>query len=132
MSLSDPIADFLTRIRNASRAKLRFVDVRWSKIVQNMADVLKEANLVDQYLVRELDGKMQMRLFLRYDLKGQSIIRGLKRISKPGRRIFAPCDQIASVFNGLGISVLSTSQGVLSGHEARKKRVGGEVLCYVW
>ena len=132
MSLSDPIADFLTRIRNASRAKLRYVDVRWSKLVQNMADVLKEANLVDQYLVREMDGKMQMRLFLRYDLKGQSIIRGLKRISKPGRRVFASCDQIASVFNGLGISVLSTSQGVLAGHDARKKRVGGEVLCYVW
>lgn len=132
MSLSDPIADFLTRIRNATKAKVRYVDVRWSKLVQNIADVLKEANLVDQYLVREMDGKKEMRLFLRYDMKGQSIIRGLKRVSKPGKRFFAPCDQIESVFNGLGISVLSTSQGVLCDREARKRRVGGEVLCYVW
>lgn len=132
MSLSDPIADFLTRIRNASRAKLRYVDVRWSKLIQNLADVLKASHLVEQYLVREVEGKMQMRLFLKYDSQGHSIIRGLKRVSKPGKRVFAPCDQIASVFNGLGITVLSTSQGVLSGHDARLKRVGGEVLCNVW
>lgn len=132
MSVSDPIADFLTRIRNASCAKLRYADIRWNKLVQNMADVLKEANLIDQYLVRDLNGKMQMRIFLKYDLRGRSILRGLKRVSSPGCRVYVTKDRIASVFNGLGISILSTSQGVLSGHAARNRGVGGEVLCFVW
>lgn len=132
MSLSDPIADFLTRIRNASRAKLRYVDVRWSTLVQNMSDVLKSSCLIDHYLVREVDGKMQMRVFLRYDQRGRSLIRGLKRVSKPGNRIYVNHDRIPSVFNGLGISIISTSRGVVSSHEARKNGIGGEVLCHAW
>ena len=132
MSLSDPLADFLTRVRNASTAKLKYTDVRWSKLVQHMADVLRGENFIEQYLVRELDGKMQMRVFLKYDRRGRPIIRSVKRVSTPGRRVYTTQDQIDSVFNDLGISILSTSQGVLSGKEARKRRVGGEVLCYVW
>ena len=132
MSLSDPIADFLTRIRNASRAKQRYVEVRWSLLIQSMSDVLKSFHLIDQYLVREMDGKMEMRVFLRYDKSGHPIIRGLKRVSTPGRRVYVTRDRIPNVFNGLGISIVSTSRGVMSSHDARKNGVGGELLCYAW
>ncbi len=132
MSLSDPIADFLTRLRNGSQAGHRHVDVMWSKLVQNIAEVMKENGFIEQYLVREVDGKQEMRVFLKYNAMRKSVIRGLKRISVPGRRRYVGAEHVPSVFNGLGISVISTSQGVLSSHEARKRHVGGEVLCYVW
>jgi len=132
MSLSDPIADFLTRVRNGSLAKQRYVDVRWSKIVQNMCDVLKEAHFIDQYLVREQEGKMEMRVFLRYDQRGRPLIRGLKRVSTPGNRVYVSRERVPGVFNGLGISIVSTSRGVMSNHEAHKSGVGGEVLCKAW
>ena len=132
MSLSDPIADFLTRVRNGSQAKQRYVDVRWSKIVQHMCDVLKESHFIDQYLVREQEGKMEMRVFLRYDQRGRPLIRGLKRVSTPGNRVYVSRDRIPGVFNGLGISIVSTSHGVMSSHEAHKSGVGGEVLCKAW
>ncbi|MGR3951432.1 MAG: 30S ribosomal protein S8 [Chlamydia sp.] len=132
MSLSDPIADFLTRLRNASTAGHRHTDVMWSKLIQSMAEILKSTGFIEQYLVREVDGKNEMRVFLKYNAMRKPIIRGLKRISLPGRRRYVGADHIPSVFNGLGISIISTSQGILSSHEARKKHVGGEVLCYVW
>ena len=132
MSFSDPIADFLTRVMNASRAKIRYVDVRWNRLIENMADVLKASNLIEHYLVRQVGQKTEMRVFLKYDMNGKSLIHGIKRKSKPGRRMYTASSDVASVVNGLGISILTTSQGVLSGEEARKRNVGGEVLCYVW
>lgn len=132
MCLSDPIADFLTRLRNGSTAGHRHVDVRWSKFVQNVAQVMKDVGFIEQYLVREIDGKHEMRVFLKYNAMRKPVIRGLKRVSVPGRRRYVSADKVPSVFNGLGISIVSTSQGVLSSSEARKRNVGGELLCYVW
>ncbi|KAM9975526.1 hypothetical protein ACTFIW_012110 [Dictyostelium discoideum] len=129
MSLKDLIADFLTRLRNAYTAGHRHTDVMRSKPIQSMAVVLKSTGFIEQYIVRE-DGKNEMRLFLKYNAMRKPI--GLKRISLPGRRRYVGADHITSVFNGLGISIISTSQGILSSHEALKKHVGGEVLFYVW
>lgn len=130
--LNDPLADFLTRIRNATTAGHRFVDVRWSVMNQNMATVLKEQKFVEHFLVKHEDGKGTLRIFLKYIDGKQSLIRGIRKISNPGRRRYVGREEIPRVFNGLGISIVSTSQGVLVGHEARKRGVGGELLCYVW
>jgi small subunit ribosomal protein S8 len=132
MSQSDPIADFLTRVRNASDARLRYADVRWSKAVQHIAEVLKSAHFIEHILVRTDDGFPKMRVFLKYGTKKTPIIRGLRRVSTPGRRRYVACKEIPSVMNGLGLTVMSTPQGVMSGKNAREKHVGGEVLCYVW
>ncbi len=132
MSQSDPIADFLTRVRNASDAKLRYADIRWNKTVQHIAEVLKNANFIEHILVRTDDGFPQMRVFLKYGVKRAPIIRGLRRVSSPGCRRYVGAKKIPSVMNGLGLTVMSTPQGVMSGKSAREKGVGGEVLCYVW
>lgn len=132
MSCNDPIADLLTRIRNASMARHRFVDVQWSNMLQNIAQVLKNESFIEHFLVREQDGKTEMRIFLRYSSTRQPLIRGLTRVSNSGRRRYIGYDEIPRVFNGLGISILSTSKGVLVGSEARNRKVGGELLCYVW
>lgn len=132
MSQSDPIADFLTRVRNASDAKLRYADIRWNKTVQHIAEVLKNAHFIEHILVRTDDGFPQMRVFLKYGAKRSPIIRGLRRVSSPGCRRYVGCDKIPSVMNGLGLTVMSTPQGVMSGKSARERGVGGEVLCYVW
>jgi small subunit ribosomal protein S8 len=129
MSQSDPIADFLTRVRNASDARLRYADIRWNKTVQRIAEVLKEAYFIEHILVRTDDGIPKMRVFLKYGAKKTPIIRGLRRVSSPGCRRYVGNDR---VMNGLGLTVMSTPQGVMSGKNAREKRVGGEVLCYVW
>jgi small subunit ribosomal protein S8 len=132
MSIHDPIADLLTRIRNASRAHHRYVDVRWSVLLQNIVQVLVEEQFVEHFLVKEEDKKATMRIFLRYTESREPLIRGLKKQSNPGCRRYVGYKKIPSVFNNLGISILSTSQGVLSGAEARKRKLGGELLCYVW
>lgn len=132
MSQSDPIADFLTRVRNASSAGLRYADIRWSKAVQYIAEVLKEAQFIEHILVRDEDGIMKMRVFLKYGAKRSPIIRGLRRVSKPGSRRYVSSGKIPTVMNGLGLVVMTTPQGVMSGRLAREKCVGGEVLCYVW
>ncbi len=132
MSMSDPIADLLTRLRNASTAHLRYVDVRWSKLKQNVVQVLKDHQYVNGFLVKEADGIITMRIFLRYNQARLPIIRGMKRVSTPGRRRYVGTQDIPRVFNGMGISILTTPQGVISGDEARKRGVGGEVLCIVW
>jgi small subunit ribosomal protein S8 len=132
MSQSDPIADFLTRVRNASDARLRYADIRWNKTVQHIAEVLKEANFIEHILVRTDDGIQKMRVFLKYGVKKTPIIRGLRRVSSPGCRRYVGCNRIPSVMNGLGLTVISTPQGVMSGKNAREKGVGGEVMCYVW
>ncbi len=130
MALSDTIADFLTRLRNAKQARLCYVDVLCSKMNVNLARVLKEAGFVDDFLVSE--EKRKVRVFLRYTPGRGTTLHGLRRISKPGLRRYIGHDRIPKVLGGLGIAILSTPLGVIDGESARRARVGGEVLCYVW
>ncbi len=131
MSLSDPIADLLTRIRNASNAKHERVDVPASKMKNEIARLLKEGGYVKNFKV--IDDKKQgiLRIYLKYDEENKGIL-NVRRISRPGRRVYVDSLHIPKVLNGLGISILSTSKGILTDKEARKSNVGGEVLCYVW
>jgi small subunit ribosomal protein S8 len=130
---SDPIADFLTRIRNATKAQHRYVDVDWSRMKQNIADILKAHGFIESYLVK-LDNKQRgtMRIFLKYTDGRQPVIQGIKRVSKPGLRQYVGHQDIPRFYGGLGLSILSTSKGVLAGFDAMTKQVGGELLCLVW
>ncbi|MFW6324359.1 MAG: 30S ribosomal protein S8 [Desulfovibrionales bacterium] len=127
MAVVDPIADFLTRIRNAHSALHRTVDVPASKAKQAMAEILKEEGYVEDFAARDRD----LRIQLRY-MDGKPLIAGLKRVSKPGRRVYVGSSDIPLVQNGLGICILSTSRGILEGSKARAENVGGELLCEVW
>ncbi len=132
MSLTDPIADMLTRIRNGSKAKFEKVDVPSSKLKREIAKILKEEGFIKNFKVITDDRQHEIvRVFLKYDVNRKGIIH-LKKISKPGRRIYVGNDRIPSVMSGLGVSILSTSKGILTDRSARKANVGGEVLCYVW
>ncbi len=132
MVMTDPIADMLTRIRNASMVYHDSVDVPASNLKKEVARILKEEGFIRDYRVID-DGKQGIvRLYLKYGANRERVISGLKRISKPGRRVYARRDEIPRVLGGLGIAVLSTSKGVMSDKEARKQGVGGEVVCYVW
>lgn len=131
MTLSDPIADMLTRIRNASRARHEKVDIPASRTKSQIARILKENGYIKNFKIID-DGKQGvLRIYLKYDENKMGVI-NLKRISKPGRRVYVDASHIPRVLNGLGISILTTSQGIMAGEEARKKNIGGEVLCYVW
>ena len=132
MSITDSVADLLTRIRNASSVHHKYVDVNWSKLNENIVNVLKDKRFVNHYLVKHEDGKSTMRIFLRYTTSRDPVIQGIKRLSTPGCRRYVAHDEIPRVFNGLGISILSTSKGVLAGSNARRDKVGGELLCSVW
>lgn len=128
----DPIADYLTRIRNAQQAGHRRVDIPASKLKRAMTKILIDKGFVSRY-ININDGKQGMlRLFLKYDAYGQPVIKELKRRSKPGLRVYCNADEIPRALNGLGIVILSTSHGVMTDKEARKLRVGGEVLCSVY
>lgn len=132
MVMTDPVADMLTRIRNASMVYHDSVDVPASNFKKELARILKEEGFVRDYRVIE-DGKQGIvRLYLKYGAERQRVISGLKRISKPGRRVYARQDQVPRVLGGLGVAVISTSQGVMSDRQARQQGVGGEVVCYVW
>ena len=132
MTMTDPIADMLTRIRNANVVKHETVDVPASNIKKELARILLEEGFVRGYDVIE-DGKQGIiRIQLKYGQTGERVISGLKRISKPGMRVYAAKQEIPRVLNGLGISVISTSKGILTDKQARKENVGGEVICYVW
>ncbi|TQQ84310.1 30S ribosomal protein S8 [Peptacetobacter hominis] len=132
MTMTDPIADMLTRIRNANTVKHETVDVPASNIKKEIARILLEEGFVKGYDVIE-DGKQGIiRLQLKYGVEGERVISGLKRISKPGMRVYSAKDEIPKVLNGLGIAIISTSKGILTDKEARKENVGGEVICYVW
>lgn len=131
MSLSDPIADMLTRVRNGSRAKHEKVDIPASKIKSEIARLFKEEGYVKNYKVID-DGKQGiLRIYLKYDEEDSGVI-NVKRVSRPGRRIYVDSLHIPKVLNGLGMSILSTSKGILTDKQARKHNVGGEVLCHVW
>lgn len=132
MGMTDPIADMLTRIRNASSVFHESVDVPASKIKKELARILKEEGYIRDYKVND-DGKQGvLRIYLKYAPPKRQVITGVKRISKPGRRVYAKSDQIPRVLGGLGVAVLSTSRGLMTDREARKQRIGGEVICYVW
>ena len=132
MVMMDPIADFLTRIRNASMAKFERVDIPSSKMKLSLAKMLKEEGYIKNYKLIKDKKQGTIRLYLKYDQDNLPIIGGLERISKPSCRVYVRHDQIPHVLNGLGTAVLSTSKGVLTDREARKKKVGGELLCKVW
>jgi len=130
--MTDPIAEMLTRIRNALQASHENVDIPNSKLKTSIAQVLKEEGYIKNYKVIE-DGKQGiLRIYLKYDDKGEPVIAGLKRVSKPSRRVYAGYEDIPKVLNGYGINIISTSKGVMTDRKARKIRVGGEILCSVW
>ena len=132
MSMTDPLADMFTRIRNGSKAKFEKVDVPSSQLKREVAKILKEEGFIKSFKVITDDLKHEViRVFLKYDENRKGIIH-IRRVSKPGRRIYTKTDRIPSVMGGLGLSILSTSKGVLTDQSARKANVGGEVLCHVW
>jgi small subunit ribosomal protein S8 len=130
---TDPIADFLTRIRNAIHARKDRVDIPWSRLKEALTKVILEEGFIREYSVVEEEAKTPwLRVWLKYDTNGQSVVRGLKRLSKPSLRTYVGAEAIPSVQNGLGINVLSTSQGIMVDRQARKLHVGGELLCRIW
>ena len=130
--MTDPIADMLTRIRNANVVKHETVDVPASNMKKELSRILLEEGFIRGYDVIE-DGKQGIiRIQLKYGQTGERVISGLKRISKPGMRVYAAKHEVPRVLNGLGISIISTSKGILTDKQARKANVGGEVICYVW
>lgn len=129
---SDPIADLLTRIRNASRAEHEKVDVPASKIKARVAEILKDEGFIKNYRVLEDNKQGTLRIYLKYGPGNEKIISGLVRVSTPGRRMYVAHDKIPSILAGMGVTIVSTPRGVLTDREARKQKVGGEVLAYVW
>lgn len=129
--LTDPIADMLTRIRNANQMRNKQVEVPASKIKLEIARILKEEGFIEDFKVESRDVQDVIMLNLKYNNK-ERVITGLKRISKPGLRVYAKTDEVPRVLNGLGIAILSTSKGVVSDKQARAERLGGEVLAYIW
>jgi small subunit ribosomal protein S8 len=132
MSMTDPIADMLTRIRNASRAEHEKVDIPASRLKSRIAHILRDRGFIKNYRLIE-DGKQgTLRVYLKYGAGNEKMISGLVRVSTPGRRVYVSRDEIPSVLAGMGIAIISTSRGVLTDDEVRKQKVGGEVLAYVW
>ncbi|MFV8291520.1 30S ribosomal protein S8 [Aerococcus viridans] len=132
MVMTDPIADFLTRIRNANMVRHESFESPSSKIKENIAAILKEEGYIKDYEIIEDDKQNVIRVFMKYTSDNQRVITNLKRISKPGLRVYAKSDQIPKVLNGLGTALVSTSEGVITDKVARAKNIGGEVLAYVW
>jgi len=133
MGMTDPIADMLTRIRNANKARFKTVNVGVSQMNINIANVLKKTGYIHNYdSVKNEKGQQMLEIILKYPDNKHTVITGIKRVSKPGRRVYVPSDRIPKVLNGLGISILSTSKGVMTDVEAREMNVGGEVICNVW
>ena len=129
---TDPIADMLTRIRNAALAKYRKVDIPCSRLKRKLVKILEDNNFIRGFTILEDDKQDILRVYLRYDREGRSLITGLRRISRPGLRKYIKNDKVPWVYSGHGIAIISTSSGVMTDREARQKKVGGEVLCYVW
>jgi small subunit ribosomal protein S8 len=132
MSKSDPIADYLTRIRNALRAKHKKVDIPASNLKREITKILHEERYINNYVIIENNKQSLIRIYLRYDQEDRCVISGIKRISRPGLRKYVSHNSIPRVYNNLGVSIITTSQGVMTGQEAKKRGVGGEVLCHVW
>lgn len=130
--LTDPIADMLTRIRNAVRVERPHVDVPVSKVKRGLADVLKREGYIWDWAEVAAEPVPQLRLELKYGPNGEHVIQNIKRISTPGRRVYRKATELRPILNGLGISVISTSSGVISDREARQKKLGGEILCEIY
>mgnify|MGYP003403516118 FL=1 len=131
MSLTDPIADMLTRIRNAQSAGIEIIELPSSNQKAGIAGVLKEEGYIADFEV-EGDAKKVLRIALKYDENEKPVIRGIRRESTPGLRRFCGCDEIPRVLGGLGIAILSTNRGIMAGHKARRAKLGGEIICSVW
>lgn len=132
MVMTDPIADFLTRVRNANLVYHEKVEIPASKTKKSVAEILKQEGFIKDYEAID-DGKQGiLRLYLKYGTNREKVITGLKRISKPGLRVYAKKDEIPRVLGGLGIAVISTSKGIMTDKQARKEGLGGEVICYIW
>ena len=132
MVVTDPIADMLTRIRNANQLKYNEVLVPTSKLKTEIANILKNEGYIKGYKIEKRDNGSMMVIELKYGAKKERVITGLKRISKPGLRVYAKKEEIPTVLNGLGIAIISTSKGLMVDREARKANLGGEVLAYIW
>ena len=132
MGMTDPIADMLTRLRNGSKAGKKWVDIPASKLKKELARILAEEHFIQNFYVVEDRKQGELRLFLKYDKHEKPIIKGIRRVSKPGLRKYSRTDGLPRVLNGLGIAIISTSSGVMTDRDARRKGVGGEVICYVW
>ncbi|MEC8553721.1 MAG: 30S ribosomal protein S8 [Planctomycetota bacterium] len=129
--MTDPIADMLTRIRNAVRVERQHVDIPTSRVKRGLAEVLKREGYIWDYKELEAEPVGQLRIELKYGPNGERVIQSIQRVSKPGRRVFSKSRDLRPVLNGLGISIISTSQGVVSDREARQQNIGGEILCEV-
>ena len=130
--MSDPIADFLTRIRNASRAEHEKVDIPSSKLKLRMAEILKDEGFIKNFRVIEDNKQGMLRVYLKYGAGSEKIISGIVRVSRPGRRIYVTKDKIPTILGGMGVAILCTSAGVMTDRQVRKQHLGGEVLAYVW
>jgi len=132
MNITDPIADMLTRIRNANSVGKSRVDIPASNIKTNIGELLKKEGFISDVKLVERKPQNMIRVYLKYGENDEKVITGLKRISKPGLRVYVGKEEVPKVLGGLGIAVISTSQGVMSDKDARNKGIGGEVLCYIW
>jgi small subunit ribosomal protein S8 len=132
MSLTDPVADFLTRIRNSIRARHQKLDVPASKLKAEIARILKEEGYISNFKTTEENGRAVLRVYLKYGANNEAAIRDLERVSRPGCRVYIGRDEIRRVQGGLGISIMTTPKGVMTGRQARREHVGGEVLCEIW
>ena len=130
--MTDPIADFLARLRNALMAKHKTTSVPSSKMKARIAQILKEEGYIEDFTSDVVDGRPTLQVTLKYDERSQPVIEGLSRISRPGLRRYSSADQLPTVRGGIGMAIVSTSRGIMTDHQARKDRVGGEVLCTVW
>ena len=130
--VSDPIADFLTRIRNASRAEHEKVDIPSSKLKLRMAEILKDEGFIKNFRVIEDNKQGTLRVYLKYGAGSEKIISGIVRVSRPGRRVYVTKDRIPTILGGMGVAILSTSAGVMTDRQVKRQNLGGEVLAYVW
>ena len=132
MSMTDPIADLLTRVRNALTARHERVDIPSSKVKVSIARILKEEGFIKNFKVLRDNKQGVLRIFLKYNDENKPVIKGLKRVSKPSRRVYVGASDIPLVLSGLGVGVISTSKGIMSDREARRQKVGGEMMCSIW
>lgn len=132
MGMTDPVADMLTRIRNGSKARKKWVDLPASKLKKELARILAEEHFIDRYTYADDNKQGVLRIFLKYERNEMPIIQGITRVSKPGLRKYSRANDLPRVLNGLGVAIVSTSSGVMTDRDARKKGVGGEIICYIW
>ena len=132
MSMSDPISDMLTRIRNANSAKKEYADVPSSSIKQEILKVLKDKGFILDFKMAEEEGHPWLRVYLKYARDGETVIKGVDRVSMPGCRVYVGVDEIPRVLGGMGVPILSTSKGVMAGDRAKSMKLGGEVICKIW